>query len=132
MVHTLDVTFLVQPGAIACGLIEGPGGLALVDPGPASALPGLRAALAARGRSLGEVGALLVTHIHLDHSGAVGVIVRDHPRIRVYVHEFGAIHVVDPTKLVRSAARLYGDQMDRLWGEILPVPADNVQPLRGG
>jgi glyoxylase-like metal-dependent hydrolase (beta-lactamase superfamily II) len=132
MVHTLDLRFLGQPGAIASAAIEGRGGLALVDPGPASAIQGLRDALAALGRGLDEVEALLVTHIHLDHSGAAGVIVRENPRVQVYVHERGAPHVVDPAKLVQSASRLYGTQMERLWGEIAPVPAGNVHALRGG
>ena len=132
MVHTIDLEFAGRPGAIAAGLIEGPGGLVLVDPGPASCLGTLRTKLAARGRALEEVEAILVTHIHLDHAGGVGAIVRANPRARVYVHRRGAPHVVDPSKLLASATRLYGDAMDRLWGEVLPVPADRVQPLEGG
>src|ERR1035437_177555 len=132
MVHTLDLTFQGRPGAIAAGLIEGPGGLAVVDPGPASTLGGLRAALTAHGRTVEDVETIFVTHIHLDHSGAVGVMVRANPRIQVYVHERGAPHVIDPSKLVSSAIRLYGADMDRLWGEIAPVPAANVHALKGG
>ncbi len=132
MVTALDLNFLGRPGAIAAGLIEGPGGLALVDPGPASCLDGLRASLARHGHRLEDVDTILVTHIHLDHSGGVGVLVRSNPRLQVYVHRRGAPHVVDPSKLVSSASRLYGDRMGPLWGEILPVPAEQVHALDGG
>jgi glyoxylase-like metal-dependent hydrolase (beta-lactamase superfamily II) len=132
MVSTVDLEFLGRPGVIAAGLIDGPQGLALVDPGPASTLGALRSALAARQRSLDEVEAVLVTHIHLDHSGGVGVLARENPRLKVYVHERGAPHVIDPSKLVGSASRLYGENMGRFWGEIVPVPAERVQPLSGG
>ena len=132
MVTALDLDFLGRPGAIAAGLLEGPGGLALVDPGPASTLDALRAALARHGRGVEEVEAILVTHIHLDHSGGVGVLVQSNPRAQVYVHRRGAPHVVDPSKLVSSASRLYGEHMHRLWGDIVPVPEANVHALDGG
>jgi glyoxylase-like metal-dependent hydrolase (beta-lactamase superfamily II) len=128
----LDLNFLGRPGAIAAGLIESPGGLALVDPGPASTLDALRAELARHGRAEADIDAILVTHIHLDHSGGVGVLVRSNPRIQVYVHRQGAPHVVDPSKLISSAARLYGDRLGPLWGEILPVSEANVHALDGG
>jgi glyoxylase-like metal-dependent hydrolase (beta-lactamase superfamily II) len=98
----------------------------IVDPGPSSCLEALLAGLE------GEPRALLLTHIHLDHAGASGSLVRRFPELRVYVHEVGAPHLVDPSKLLESAGRLYGDDMDRLWGEMLPVPAGNVVALRGG
>ena len=132
MVTALDLNFLGRPGAIAAGLIDGPGGLALVDPGPASCLDGLRASLVRHGHRLEDVDTVLVTHIHLDHSGGVGVLARSNPRLQVYVHRRGAPHVVDPSKLVSSASRLYGDRMGPLWGEILPVPAEKVHALDGG
>jgi glyoxylase-like metal-dependent hydrolase (beta-lactamase superfamily II) len=132
MVTALDLDFLGRPGAIAAGLLAGPRGLALVDPGPASTLDALRAELARHGHRPADVDTVLVTHIHLDHSGAVGVLVRENPRVQVYVHRRGAPHVVDPSKLIASASRLYGEHMDRLWGEILPVPAENVHALDGG
>ena len=75
---------------------------------------------------------ILLTHIHLDHAGATGTLVRENPGIQVYVHERGAPHMVDPDRLLSSAARLYGDDMDRLWGEFLPVPEANVRVLAGG
>lgn len=132
MVTTLDLLFQNRRGVIAAGLLDGPDGLVLVDPGPASSLDALRAELAARGRALDEVSAVLLTHIHLDHSGGVGVIVRSNPRIQVYVHGRGAPHIVDPSKLLSSAGRLYGDAMERLWGEVAPVPAASVHALEGG
>jgi len=103
-------------------------GDAIVDPGPEPALPTLLDALGDwRPR------ALLLTHIHLDHAGATGALVRRWPDLEVYVHERGAPHVVDPSKLMSSAGRLYGeDNMRRLWGEVLPVPAERVHALTGG
>jgi glyoxylase-like metal-dependent hydrolase (beta-lactamase superfamily II) len=82
--------------------------------------------------TLADVTAVLLTHIHLDHAGAAGTLVKAQPNIRVYVHEKGAPHLIDPSKLIASATRLYGDQMDRLWGEFLPVPANAVVALAGG
>jgi glyoxylase-like metal-dependent hydrolase (beta-lactamase superfamily II) len=79
-----------------------------------------------------EPRALLLTHIHLDHAGATGNLVRRWPEIPVYVHEKGARHLADPAKLLASAERLYGDQMERLWGEVAPVPESNLKPLSGG
>ncbi|MEA2449887.1 MAG: hypothetical protein QOG63_1819, partial [Thermoleophilaceae bacterium] len=79
-----------------------------------------------------EPRVLLLTHIHLDHAGATGVLVRRNPDLKVYVHERGAPHLIDPSKLVKSAGQLYGDDMDRLWGEIVPVPEENVTILTGG
>ncbi len=81
---------------------------------------------------MSEVGALLLTHIHLDHAGAAGVLVGENPTLRVFVHESGAPHLVDPGKLVASATRLYGDAMDELWGAVRPVPASAIDVLRGG
>ena len=100
---------------------------ALIDPGPASSIETVLAALDG-----GEPAAILLTHIHLDHAGATGTLVERYPSLRVYVHESGAPHLIDPSKLLKSAARLYGDEMDRLWGEVLPVPESNVMTLSGG
>ncbi len=98
----------------------------IVDPGPASCLDALLKGLE------DEPRALLLTHVHLDHAGASGTLVRRHPGLRVYVHARGAPHLVDPEKLLASAGKLYGDDMDRLWGEVLPVPEENVTVLEGG
>jgi glyoxylase-like metal-dependent hydrolase (beta-lactamase superfamily II) len=106
--------------------------VALVDPGPSSTLPTLRATLGAAGISMRDVTTILLTHIHLDHAGATGTLVREHPGLRVFVHEKGAPHMASPEKLMASATRLYGDAMDRLWGEMLPVPPAAMTVLAGG
>lgn len=124
-----DLNFVGQPGIIATGLIHGNDGVAIVDPGPTTSLPALEAALRARGFGWPDVRAVLLTHIHLDHAGATGHVMRAAPSARLYVHERGARHMVDPSKLIASATRLYKDDMDRLWGEILPVPVDRVEVL---
>jgi glyoxylase-like metal-dependent hydrolase (beta-lactamase superfamily II) len=116
----IDVMHLGNDRVI--GAHELPGGL-IVDPGPASCVESLLAGLAEEPR------ALLLTHIHLDHAGASGVLCRRFPALRVYVHEVGAPHMIDPEKLLRSATRLYGDQMERLWGEVAPVPAERLTAL---
>ncbi len=119
----IDVEHLGRPHVICCWEVEG----ALVDPGPESSHENLLAALG------DEVPrALLLTHIHLDHAAATGALVRRWPQLEVYVHERGAPHLIDPSRLLASASRLYGDQMERLWGEIVPVPEANVRPLSGG
>ena len=97
----------------------------IIDPGPASSVETLL-------EHCPEPRALLLTHIHLDHAGASGVLVRRFPDLKVYVHERGAPHVIDPAKLLKSAGQLYGDDMDRLWGEVVPVPEANVTVLSGG
>jgi glyoxylase-like metal-dependent hydrolase (beta-lactamase superfamily II) len=98
----------------------------IVDPGPASCVETLVDAL---GPTVPR--ALLLTHIHLDHAGAAGVLCRRFPELIVYAHEVGAPHLADPSKLLESAARLYGDDMERLWGEIAPVSEDRIRPLCG-
>ena len=128
-----DLNYLGVPSVIATAALgDAQTGVALVDPGPAVSLPVLRAALANRGLGVADVTAVLLTHIHLDHAGASGTLVRENPSITVHVHERGARHMIDPTKLLDSATRLYGAEMDRLWGEFLPVPAANVRVLTGG
>ena len=127
-----DLMFLGHPRVIATAVLQGPAGVALVDPGPSTCLDTLCRMLTEQGIAIGDVRAVLLTHIHLDHAGATGRLVRDNPDIQVYVHERGAPHMADPSKLMSSASRLYGDDMDRLWGEFLPVPRDNLQVLNGG
>jgi glyoxylase-like metal-dependent hydrolase (beta-lactamase superfamily II) len=128
----IDLQFLGHPGIIATAVLHGPSGVSLVDPGPSTSLDNLRAALKAKGMSLADVRHVLLTHIHLDHAGATGSLVKENPGIEVWVHDRGAKHLVDPTKLLSSAARLYQQDMDRLWGEFLPVPADRIRVLAGG
>lgn len=128
----IDVEHLGQPGVVAACLLEGDSQLVVVDPGPTSALPALRRKLGKRGIKIADLNAILLTHIHLDHAGATGTLVRENPRLRVYVHELGALHMVQPSRLLESATRLYGNEMDRLWGEFLAVPESNVNALEGG
>jgi glyoxylase-like metal-dependent hydrolase (beta-lactamase superfamily II) len=128
----VDLDFRGVPEIIATAVMHGPGGVALIDPGPSSTLPALRRSLDRAGIAVRDVTALLLTHIHLDHAGGSGTLVRDNPRLRVYVHEKGAPHMVNPEKLIASATRLYGDDMDRLWGEFRPVPPEAIVTLTGG
>jgi glyoxylase-like metal-dependent hydrolase (beta-lactamase superfamily II) len=128
----IDVNFLGHPNIIAAAVLQGPGGAALIDPGPTTSLSNLEAGLVRGGLRMDDVRQILLTHIHLDHGGAVGTIVKAHPKIEVFVHERGAPHLADPAKLLSSASRLYGQDMDRLWGEFLAVPGDRLRVLRGG
>lgn len=128
----LDLHFLGHPNIIATGVLHSASGVALVDPGPQTALERLTAELQRRGIGLQDVTEVVLTHIHLDHAGAAGHLVRANPRVSVLVHEVGAPHLVDPARLLRSASKLYGADMQRLWGDVLPVPAANVRALRGG
>jgi glyoxylase-like metal-dependent hydrolase (beta-lactamase superfamily II) len=121
--RVIDVKHLGRSHVIGCWEVGG----ALVDPGPQSSMETLLEALGDE-----QPRALLLTHIHLDHAAATGALVRRWPALEVYVHERGARHLIDPTKLLASAERLYGDQMEYLWGEIVPVPEANVRPLAGG
>ena len=129
---SVDLVFLGQPRIIATAVLHSPAGVALVDPGPSTCLDTLRADLLTHGITLADVRTVLLTHIHLDHAGVAGTLVRENPEIQVYVHERGAPHMADPEKLLTSATRLYGADMDRLWGEFLAVPESNLHPLGGG
>jgi glyoxylase-like metal-dependent hydrolase (beta-lactamase superfamily II) len=113
-------------GIVACYLLETNDGPALFDCGPTSTIPHLKAGLAERGVDLMDIRHLLLSHIHLDHAGAAGVLVRQNPWLQVHVSEIGAPHLVDPSKLDASARRLYGDAFDELWGELAPIPSENV------
>ena len=128
----IDLNFRGSQRVIAAAVLAGRDGLVLIDPGPTSCLATLEAGLRDRGQTLRDVRSLLLTHIHLDHAGAAGSIVERVPGVRVHVHERGAPHMIDPQKLLASATRLHGDQMDSLWGAFLPVPADRVAVLQGG
>jgi glyoxylase-like metal-dependent hydrolase (beta-lactamase superfamily II) len=127
----IDLHFGGAPHAIGVYLVETTDGLALFDCGPTSSLPALEAGLAAHGLALEDLRHLLLSHIHLDHAGAAGPIVRRHPGLTVWVSEIGAPHLVDPSRLERSARRLYGDLFDPLWGELAPVPQENVRLAQG-
>ena len=120
------------PGIIGVGVLELDDGVALVDPGPEVRLGALGAGLAEMGHSLESVRAALLTHIHLDHATAAGAIVREAPRAKVYVHAVGAPHMVDPSRLLASAGRIYGERMAELWGEFLPVPRESLRVVDEG
>lgn len=130
--RVIDLEFLGQRDVIATAVVETPDGVLLVDPGPGSCVVRLRHELEAAGIGPRDLHGVLVTHIHLDHAGATGTIAQEYPRVTVYVHERGAPHLIDPARLMASATRLYGDDMDRLWGEFAPVPEARVTVLRGG
>jgi glyoxylase-like metal-dependent hydrolase (beta-lactamase superfamily II) len=117
--RAIDVKHLGRERVICAYELDG----LIVDPGPSTGLDALAGL---------EPRVLLLTHIHLDHAGASGVLARRFPELVVYVHEAGASHLVDPSKLLQSARRLYGDDLERLWGEVAPVPRERVRPLAGG
>jgi glyoxylase-like metal-dependent hydrolase (beta-lactamase superfamily II) len=129
--HPIDLHHQGVERVIGAYLVETSDGLAVFDCGPASALSTLEAGLHERGIELAEVRHLLLSHIHLDHAGAAGVLVREQPNLRVWVSGVGAPHLVDPVRLERSARRLYGDAFDELWGELAPVPEENVHIAAG-
>jgi glyoxylase-like metal-dependent hydrolase (beta-lactamase superfamily II) len=129
-IETLDLEFQGAPRVIAAFLIHGPRGPVLVETGPGSTLPKLIDELARRGVKPADVRDVLVTHIHLDHAGAAGWWARQ--GARVWVHPVGAPHLVDPTRLLASAERIYGDLMAVLWGEVLSAPAERVVAVEDG
>lgn len=131
-VSLLDLHFQDVPGVIAAYVFDTGDGLALVDTGPGSTLGALEAGLDSLGASLRDVRHVLLTHVHLDHAGAAGTVLSRVPRARAYVHERGAAHLARPERLLASAAQIYGDQMERLWGEFLPVDPDRLKVLSGG
>ena len=128
----IDLKHRGLPRVVGTAAIEGPSGLTLVDPGPTSCLPALESGLQDAGLRLDDVRTILLTHIHLDHAGATGTLLQRLPGAVAYVHERGAPHMVDPSKLIASATRLYGPSMERLWGAFVPVPADRLNVLAGG
>jgi glyoxylase-like metal-dependent hydrolase (beta-lactamase superfamily II) len=122
----IDLLHGGAPRTIGAYLLETDDGPALFDCGPSVCIPALERGLADRGLALADVRHLLLSHIHLDHAGAAGALVRRQPALQVHVSEVGAPHLVDPSRLERSARRLYGDTFDSLWGELAPVPEENV------
>jgi glyoxylase-like metal-dependent hydrolase (beta-lactamase superfamily II) len=122
----LDLGFQGRDRVIGAYVLDTEDGLALFDCGPSSSIPRLNDGLAERGLALADIRHLLLSHIHLDHAGAAGSLVREHPDLQVHVSEIGAPHLVDPSRLEASARRLYGDTFDTLWGELAPVPEANV------
>ncbi len=128
--YTLDLNFLNTPQVIAAYALLGPDSAALIESGPGSTLPQLLQGLRALGVEPADVRDVLLTHIHLDHAGAAGWWARQGATL--HVHPVGAPHLIDPAKLLASAQRIYGDQMDTLWGEFLSAPAEKVRAVKDG
>lgn len=125
----LDLELAGLPGAVSAWFVEAEAP-ALVDPGPSTTLEALEARLVAAGVPLEEIRHVLLTHVHLDHAGAAGHLAARLPRVQVHVHEDAARHLADPGRLVASTRRTFGEDHDRLWGEVRPVPADRIRPWR--
>ncbi len=128
----LDLNWTGHPRSIAAALLRSGKFNALIDPGPESAISTLREKLSAHSLTISEIHSIYLTHIHLDHAGATGSLLRENPAIQVYVHSRGAKHMADPSVLLQSARRLYGEKMDALFGEFLPVAEKNLHILVGG
>jgi len=128
----LDTNWMGRPRSIAAVLLESDGHRAIIDPGPASSLPTLRQHLESRGIGVSDLNAILLTHIHLDHAGATGALIKENTNLEVYVHKAGMLHMADPSKLLASAERLWPGELGHLFGETLPVPFGNLRMLKGG
>jgi glyoxylase-like metal-dependent hydrolase (beta-lactamase superfamily II) len=128
----LDTHWMGRPQSIAAVLLESDGHRAIIDPGPASTLPALRQHLDSRGIGVSDLNAILLTHIHLDHAGATGALIKENPNLEVYVHKAGMLHMADPSKLLASAERLWPGELQHLFGETLPVPFGSLRMLKGG
>lgn len=129
-IHTFDLHFQNVPQTIAAYLVQGNQGAVLIETGPGSTLPALRDHLAAHSLKPTELQAVIVTHIHLDHAGAAGWFAQQ--GVPIYVHHLGAPHLIDPSRLLASAQRIYGSLMETLWGEIVPASSSMVVPLQDG
>jgi glyoxylase-like metal-dependent hydrolase (beta-lactamase superfamily II) len=127
----IDLMHLGVEGAIGCYVLAG-GEPTLVDPGPSTTFEHLRDRLGDLGLGARDLRHVLLTHVHLDHAGATGHLVREYPEAVVHVHSEGAPHLVDPSRLVASTRRTFKEAHDRLWGEVLPVPADRIRAWQGG
>ncbi len=131
-IFAIDTGFRGTSGAVAAFLVVGPDGLGLIETGPTTVQANLLAGIRDAGHDIRDVHDVLVTHIHLDHAGGLGALMRDQPQVRAWVHPVGLPHMLRPEKLIASATRIYGDQMDVLWGPFLPLPEDRVQPTEEG
>lgn len=131
-IDTIDLNFQGAQEVTASFLLLGKDSAALIETGPATCLRSLMYGLEERGVSPEDVRQVFLTHIHLDHAGASGHLAGLMPNATFYVHDVGYPHMADPSKLVNSATRIYGEKMDGLWGEMCPVPEDRLVPLKGG
>ncbi|MCB9275976.1 MAG: MBL fold metallo-hydrolase [Lewinellaceae bacterium] len=130
MLHVLDLNFLDLPDTIAAFLVDTEAGPALVETGPYSTFQHLRQAVREKGYALEDIGHVFLTHIHLDHAGAAWAMAE--LGATVYLHPFGEAHMNDPSKLLASATRIYGDDMDRLWGTLKPIPKEQLRTVAHG
>ncbi len=132
-IETIDLGFMETEEVIASFLLTGEGSAAIIETGPTTCLENLMRGLEEHAIAPGDVEQVFLTHIHLDHAGASGNLAELLPNATFYVHEVGYPHLVDPSKLLKSAARLYGEEnMDELWGEVRAVPEDRLVKLEGG
>jgi glyoxylase-like metal-dependent hydrolase (beta-lactamase superfamily II) len=132
-IETIDLGFMGTKEIIASFLLVGEDSAAIVETGPTTCIDNLMRGLEDHGVAPEDIEQVFLTHIHLDHSGASGNLTELLPNATFYVHEVGHSHLVDPSKLLKSAARLYGEEnMDELWGEVRPVPEDRLVKLEGG
>lgn len=128
-IFLIDLGFQGTAGTIGAYLLAGNDELALIEMGPSTTRGNLEMGIREADFDIRDVTRLIPTHIHLDHAGAAGGLMRDHPRIRIILHPGGAPFLIDPERLVKSAARIYGDRMDELWGEVAALPADRVDTV---
>ncbi len=128
----LDTLYQGEPGVIASYMLTGNDGVSLIDVGSAATTDQLVHSIRQTQHEPGDIVRIIVTHVHLDHAGASGTLNLLAPNARVYVHPLGAPHLADPTKLVGSAARIYGDRMEALWGKTEPVPLANIISIEDG
>jgi glyoxylase-like metal-dependent hydrolase (beta-lactamase superfamily II) len=128
IIDTIDLNFQGRTGTIAAYLVPHSGGAILVETGPGSTIPSLVAGLRSNGFKVENITDVFLTHIHLDHAGAAGWLAQH--GCRIHVHQNGAPHLINPERLLASAGRLYGNMMDTLWGEFLPVPAENITVMQ--
>jgi glyoxylase-like metal-dependent hydrolase (beta-lactamase superfamily II) len=124
--------FLGENEIIGSYLLAGQMELAVIDPGPGSMVESLLASIREAGFDPQEVTHILATHVHLDHAGAAGTLVRQMPRAQVYVHSKGAPHLLDTTKVIASASRIFGERLKLLWGEIESTPQERLNIIEGG
>ncbi len=129
-IHTLDLQFLGIDKSIAVFVVEGPSGLALVECGPASTLPHLQKVLAQNAWKMADFQHIFLSHIHFDHAGAAWAFAEHGAKI--YVHPKGLPHLAHPEKLYNSARMIYGADMDRLWGEMRPIPEAQLHAPQHG
>jgi glyoxylase-like metal-dependent hydrolase (beta-lactamase superfamily II) len=127
----ISLPFQGEKDIIGSYMLIGGNELALIDPGPQTTLEALLTGIREAGFDPQEVTHILATHIHLDHAGSAGSLMHYMPRAKVYAHSKGAPHLLDPSKVMASAMRIYGDRMQQLWGKVEPVPQERLEVIEG-